>query len=79
MIFGKLINGCLNVSAFIITEGNGVIITPTSAQFKEYGYKPVIYSAIPIFADGFEIVEVYRESESEIFVNYELKEIQGDI
>jgi hypothetical protein len=79
MIFGKLINGCLQIDAYIIIEGNGVIVTPTHAQFEEYGYKSVIYADVPPSDDGVEISAVYRETESEIFVNYELKEIQGDL
>lgn len=72
--YGKIINGCL-VKGSIPTERGGVILNPRVDQYIFYGYKPLIYQDYPETNENQIVDEIYEETDKEIKVNYEVKNI----
>ena len=72
-MYGKLINGVFQVAPKILKT---IISNPTKEQYREHGYKPVLYETVPEINENQYLEESFVESDSEIKVTYEVKEYE---
>ena len=72
--YGKIIDGHL-CKGSIPTERGGVILNPRIDQYVSYGYKPLIYQEYPDTSENQIVDEIYEETDSEIKIKYEVKNI----
>ena len=72
-MFGKIIDGNLQIAGQIITTDKGFISNPTIEQLIELGYKEIDYAEKPNYdIENQKLNEVYNEEENKIVINYEI-------
>ena len=75
-MYGKIIDGRLQIAGQIITTDKGFISNPTTEQLDELGYKEIEYTEKPSYdMNNQKLNEVYNEEENKIVVNYEIVEL----
>ena len=71
-MFGKIIDGRLQIAGQIVKDGNTTITNPTEEQLINLGYKRIEYGAKQEFNDEEEkLVETYQDMGNEIYVGYD--------
>ena len=72
-MYGKIIDGNLQIAGNIIKTDKGVITNPKAQQLIELGYKEIEYTEKPSYdINNQKLNEVYNEEENKIVVNYEI-------
>lgn len=74
-MYGKIIDGNLQIAGSVITTDKGFISNPTIEQLVELGYKEIEYSEKPEFdKENEKLQETYTDGEN-ITVSYEKVEL----
>lgn len=77
-MFGKLIDGRLQIAGRIVKKENTTITNPTNEKLVELGYKEIEYTEKPTFNKEEEkLQEIYTEGET-ITVSYEVVELSAE-
>lgn len=73
-MYGKIIDGKLQIAGSVITNKDGGTTTnPKAQQLIELGYKEIEYSEKPNYdIENEKLNEVYNEEENKIVINYEI-------
>ena len=70
-MFGKIIDGRLQIAGRIVKDGNSTITNPTEEKLKELGYKEIEYTEKPTFNKEEEKLQEIYTDEDKITVSYE--------
>ena len=71
-MFGKIIDGKLQIAGQIIKNKNGgTISNPKVEELIANGYKEIVYTEKPIYdTENFKLVEILSEADDKIYVTY---------
>ena len=70
-MFGKIIDGRLQIAGRIVKEGKTTITNPTEEKLRELGYKEIEYTEKPTFNKEEEKLQEIYTDEDKITVSYE--------
>ena len=73
-MYAKLENNNLKYAPHYLTLNGKTILNPQSADYKNAGYKELVYTKRPDITGNKRIVETYSEGADKITVNYAVED-----